>query len=209
MIQKNTNNQSGFALLLAIVVSSIVLAVGLTMLSITVKQLTLSAVSRESSISFEAAAASLECIRYWRLKNPTDYSKDSYTTSGTTAPTITCFGSDETNPPAVVNSAVAKKIHSNSNGYINEFRYQMDWNTGVEQLCLEMDLYLMVSSADSDYTYNFKNAGISSVAGTNGVKTCLSGDICTMAITRGYNRSCSDVSNSSLLTVEREITTQF
>ncbi len=204
MIDKTKNKKSGFALLLAIVVSSIVLAVGLTMLSITVKQLTLSSVSRESSISFATAAAGLECARYWRLEQPNEYTKSSYTPTSSPAPAVTCFGS------SAANISEAQKIHSDSNGYLNEFRYQMDWTAGAEDLCVEMDLYLMVASESNDYSYNFKTHGISNAVGdVNGNKTCKSGDICTVAITRGYNRSCSDVSADSLLTVEREITSQF
>lgn len=194
---KTSNEQSGFALLLAIVVASIVLAIGLTMLNLTVKQLTLSSVVRESEISFQAATAAMECIRYSRLKNPDGYIN---TLSGNVAPAIDCLSS------ATVNINSQSVQFSSGTNYINAFKYQLDWGTGNDERCSEIDLYTMV--ADSDFNYDFANAGISVAAGTLGDKSCSAGNVCTLAITRGYNRACSDLSGS-LLTVEREITAQF
>ena len=55
----------GFALLIAVLVSSVVLAVGISMITITLKEYLFSGVGRESEIAFYAADAGMECALYW------------------------------------------------------------------------------------------------------------------------------------------------
>lgn len=189
------NNQQGFALLLSIVIASILLSVGLTMLSITVKQLTLSSVARESEIAFHAASAGMECVRYHRRENLDDRFTDPISGGGT-APIIDCFSesSDGTD--------FEDELHDNSDGYTNEFHYEFDWGTDSTERCSQVDMYVMNADND-DYTHDF--SGLSSAIDD---KTCISGGICTIVISRGYNKSCLDLANG-LATVEREITAQF
>ncbi|OGG72597.1 hypothetical protein A3A38_02905 [Candidatus Kaiserbacteria bacterium RIFCSPLOWO2_01_FULL_53_17] len=63
--------RGGYALTLAIVVSSVVLSIGLSLLNIVQKELILSATGRDSQFAFYAADAGLECVLYWDLGNPT------------------------------------------------------------------------------------------------------------------------------------------
>lgn len=58
-------NGRGFALLYAVMTSSIILAVGVSLISITLKQLSISTLGRESQYAFYAANAGAECALYW------------------------------------------------------------------------------------------------------------------------------------------------
>ncbi len=62
MAQRKTNAKvsAGFALLLTMIVVAVTLAVGLSLLNITLKQFTLSSTSRDSEIAFHAADSGLE-----------------------------------------------------------------------------------------------------------------------------------------------------
>lgn len=59
------NSQSGFALLLAVLISTIVLAIGISILNLSLKEYVFSGIGRESEIAFYAADAGMECALYW------------------------------------------------------------------------------------------------------------------------------------------------
>lgn len=61
--------KSGFVLLFSVLVSGIVLAVGLGIISITLKELLLSNTGKDSQYAFYAADSGLECALYWDLKH--------------------------------------------------------------------------------------------------------------------------------------------
>ncbi len=60
-IQKN----KGFTLLFAMLVATLVVAIGATIISIALRQTILSGTSRESQYAFYAANTAMECARYW------------------------------------------------------------------------------------------------------------------------------------------------
>ncbi len=64
----NKKNQKGFALLFAVLTSSVLLAIGVSIFNLTVKELALSASGRESQFSFYAADTGAECALYWDFK---------------------------------------------------------------------------------------------------------------------------------------------
>jgi Tfp pilus assembly protein PilX len=81
----------GFTLILAVLISSIVLAIGLAMFNISIKQTLLSYTARESHFAFYAADAGLECVQYW------EYVNDWFNTSKSgPTDTITCNGGSVT-----------------------------------------------------------------------------------------------------------------
>jgi hypothetical protein len=84
------NTRSGFTLLVAVLVVSIVLAIGLSILTITLKEYILSGVARDSAIALNAADAGMECGLYWDRSAPPDGDKFDI---GAPASTITCMGS--------------------------------------------------------------------------------------------------------------------
>ena len=55
----------GFTLLYAVLVSSILLAIGIAIFEITVRELRLSSIVRESEYAFYAADSGVECALYW------------------------------------------------------------------------------------------------------------------------------------------------
>jgi len=62
------NLVSGFTILFAVLVSSIVLALGLGIVAITMKEVQLSGAGRDSQLAFYAADSGAECAFYWDLK---------------------------------------------------------------------------------------------------------------------------------------------
>jgi len=78
----------GFTLLISVLVSSILLALGLAIFNIASKELTLSSSSRESQFAFYAADSGIECALYW------DYQEDAFSTSSPMQPS--CKGAPVT-----------------------------------------------------------------------------------------------------------------
>lgn len=176
----SNSQQSGFALLLTLVVVSVVLAIGLSLLDITVKQLSLSSTARDSEVAFHAANAGLECSQKTRKDI------DIITAIPNTGVQFDCFQTNQ------VSSYSAS-------GQTREYSIEFDWNNGQQDLCTQIDMYIMDATAGA-YTYNFSNQGLVS-------KECTNGNICTVMFSRGYNRGCSNL--AGLRTVQRELTIEF
>src|SRR3989344_8638979 len=67
-IRHTTYKTGGYALMLSIVVSSIVLSIGLSLFNIVQKELILSATGRDSQFAFYSADGGIECALYWDIK---------------------------------------------------------------------------------------------------------------------------------------------
>lgn len=65
MMLKNIQKNKGYTLLFAVMVSSLVLAVGISILNISKKEFLLSSSARESITAFYAADSALECAVYF------------------------------------------------------------------------------------------------------------------------------------------------
>lgn len=65
-------NEKGFTLLFAVLVSTLVISIGATIISIALRQTILSGTSRESQYAFYAANTVLECATYWDKNGPID-----------------------------------------------------------------------------------------------------------------------------------------
>lgn len=63
-MKKILKNNKGYTLLFAVIVSSIVLSVGISILTISKKEFQLSASARDSTIAFYAADSGMGCARY-------------------------------------------------------------------------------------------------------------------------------------------------
>jgi len=66
--RSRTSRQTGFTLLLAALVASIVLTLGASIFDIAQKQLTLSSIGRDSQFAFYAADTISECALYWDFR---------------------------------------------------------------------------------------------------------------------------------------------
>lgn len=197
-IKKSLNlklsDNSGFALLLTLVVISVVLAIGLSMLHITMKQLTLSNVSRDSEISLHAARSGIECMQYHR-SDPTTLAD---MLNGGSAPALTCGGS---NYMTIADGGDYRRSPgTNHSG--NTYNYYYTYQIGSD-LCVETSIYLLdargLAIGSSDITRN-TDEGLDQL-------TCSAGVLCTTIFSRGFNRSCNE--RDSFLTVQRELTIQF
>jgi Tfp pilus assembly protein PilE len=102
----NAHAQRGFTLLIAVILSSVVLTVGLTLLEVAYKQVILSSTAKQSQTAFYNADSALECALYYDQKfNAFDFTTPapsstlscsstpvtSYTTSADAAKRITIF----------------------------------------------------------------------------------------------------------------------
>jgi len=179
-----SKKEAGFALLLALIVASIVLSIGLSMLSVTIKQLDLGTTTRGSEVAFQVASAGLECLRYMRDTQSTEFETGS-------AVSFDCFDF----------STITQTDNFGPNIYSHS--YSADWEIEVgEDRCVEMDVYIYNASLETNpilFT-GFRDREIE-----NG--QCNSGDICTIGFVRGYNRACGDLND--IFTVQRELTIQF
>lgn len=76
--------QKGFTILFAVLVSSIILALGLGIVAITMKEVRLSGTGRDSQLAFYAADSGAECAFYWDLKG------DYFSTSTANTDDVVC-----------------------------------------------------------------------------------------------------------------------
>lgn len=175
--------------MLAIIVSSVVLAIGLSILNVSVSQLNLSTTARESEFAFQTAHAGMECIWYWRGEESV-----AYTALAEPLPDIECFGEEP------IESSRATLL-SNSNGHINSYEYTFEWGDPLR--CTDVEL-VVFNAMDGDLSWTFSNTGV----GEGGLKECDEGYLCTVLFSRGYNRSCTEL-DSSIFSVQREIVVEF
>ncbi len=176
--------QKGFAMLLALIISSIALAIGLSILSVTLKQLSLGSTAKGSEIAFQVANAGMECLRYTRNVESLDF------IGGNSNISPLCFG------------ASSSFTFTESATSVYKYTYPtLNWNTSDGNRCIDMELFIIDASqsSGSGITYTFPNSGD---------RTCAAGDICTYGFVRGYNRDCNEIA-SSIFTVQREITAEF
>jgi len=61
----STHPPRGFTLLIAVILTSVLLSVGLALLDIAYKQVVLSSTARQSQYAFYAADSAMECALYW------------------------------------------------------------------------------------------------------------------------------------------------
>lgn len=65
---KGAERARGFAMLFSVLTSSLVLAIGLSIFNLTLKELTLSSSGRESQYAFYVSDTAAECALYWDLE---------------------------------------------------------------------------------------------------------------------------------------------
>src|ERR1700733_8237439 len=67
-VKKIYPQDKGFTLLFAVLVSSLILAIGLSVANLTIKEIQLSGTGRASQFAFYAADTGSECALYWDIK---------------------------------------------------------------------------------------------------------------------------------------------
>ena len=180
------HSQTGFALLITLVVVSIVLAIGLSLMQITLKQLQLTVNARESEVAFYAANAGIECAQAMRLGfDPFD--------ENTGIPANLWLG--------CVGSGVPVPSVRSNNNRTHLYQHNFTWNmsipgVGLAPLCSQVKIFIL-DARDATYMHTFTNLGLEN-------KTCEEGTICTVMFSTGYNKACNNL--GGLQTVQRELT---
>lgn len=184
----------GFALLITLVVVSVVLAIGLSLLFVTTKQYLLAVTANESEKAFSAAQIGLECMRYWRAQPET---REQLLSEGSQRPALSCAGETsnvlDTN---VVLQGAAQGVWM----YGYKYRYTIE-----DQSCVDTSLYIAdYRESESDDPYTLSGEGLGQIE-------CTPGTICTVIFSRGYNRPCPDAGEQfdSIYTIQREITVEY
>jgi hypothetical protein len=111
----------GFALLIAVLVSSVVLAVGISMLNITLKEYLFSGIGRESEIAFYSADAGMECALYWDTS--TQGGKFDLTAA---SGNITCMGSTVATPAGGTSGT--------------QKQFQFEWASSGQTVCTKIGI---------------------------------------------------------------------
>jgi hypothetical protein len=89
------NKNKGFTVLFAVIVSALVLAIGISIANITLKQIIISSSGRESQIAFYAADSGAECVMYYDL-NEQAFATSSDSEDVFLLGEINCFGTPAT-----------------------------------------------------------------------------------------------------------------
>lgn len=201
---KNVSQKNkGFALLITIMVVSVVVAVTLAIVELSIKQLELSVDSVDSELAFQAANAGLECARYWRREVSDQFE------SGDPV-TFDCFGTADgaIRPPL--------SITRTGNGVVTVYTLDtgLSWGTAPLERCSDMTIISMVVPA----TTTAPGVTIGSGSGNNSLKTilpgypsdsktCEPGGLCTIVSVTGYSANCSN--KNDVGTQRREILLEF
>ena len=87
-------NERGFTLLFAVLVSSLVLAIGLSIANLTLKEVKLSGAGRESEFAFYAADTGSECALYWDIKGYNVFATSADSLASPPVGPVGCVGED-------------------------------------------------------------------------------------------------------------------
>lgn len=185
--KKNTDR--GFTILIAIVVAGITLAIALSILSITLKQLSLGGIARESEIAFQAANAGVECIRFHDVAASEEDSFDVPGNGGeqTVRVSITCLGT------ATQNSAAGSDLDYLARSR-EEQRFTWTWDSN--QVCTDVSVYKYYSTS-----------GSVDMAPLVTDRDCPDDVECTVVQARGYNAPCSAVTGSGAARIVERVLT--
>jgi hypothetical protein len=190
------NQQSGFALLMTLLVVAVVVSITLTVIELSIKQLNLSVTAKDSEIAFHAANAGMECVRYVR-RTSAALIEDPDTNSFN----FDCFNQRQ---------SLGRQNHgltlSGGDGALYRYRGQASWATGDRCSVIDFVTMIVPETETSDMQVSGLNAIYPGYPASD-VKTCSPGSVCTVAEVVGYNKSCSNITTTG--TVRREILLEF
>ena len=200
---KILQREQGFALLITLVVVGVVLAVGLSILDLSIKQVRLSSNAKDSEVSFHAANAGMECARYVRRvnSNKMEIGEDI---------TPDCFGSTAavTSGNQLPNSGAGMHI-SAGDGEALFYTYDIGWGSPADR-CTRVDTLVASTSITSASDLQIDNVSSALPGFPDASKKCEPGARCTVISVRGYNKSCAALgAGSTYGIVEREVLLQF
>lgn len=161
-------NTAGFTLFVAMIVSSLLLAVGFSISNIILKQLLLSGSGKDSQIAFYAADSGAECAQFWDAKdgNGTNLGESPFV--ATTTPTVM----DAFKCGAGVSAVYAVKAAS-PDGKIATTTLVIDYSNSDYKSCAKVLVekgFTMIGPDEVPYTKVISrgyNAGLISVDGVD------------------------------------------
>jgi hypothetical protein len=171
---------SGYTLLFAMIVASVVLAIGVSILTVSRKEFVLSSSATHSSNSFYAADSGIGCAEYW----DSDNGGHEFATDTTPTPAaITCSYADANANPKVTRTVVLTSAQGN---YLHEieptytFTFYTPFSTDgtsnkscaavtVDKYYVSTDAYIHTIINSSGY-----NIGYNATPANNGVPDCSS-----------------------------------
>lgn len=186
--------QQGFALLITIIVLSVILAIGLSLMEISLKQINLTITSRESELAFVAANSGIECGQYSRFNNSASYNFDDNSFE------FSCFQLGSRQISVGQSNTQGTGMRS---GRVEQYNTTYDLTTPSGAMCVDITVYTIDHRSVTDSTIppvSFSNEGV-------GSRDCPTGSVCTNIFSRGYNRACGDIGDRN--TVQREMTAEF
>jgi type II secretory pathway pseudopilin PulG len=203
----NKQSQSGFALLVSLIVVSVVVSIGLALLDVTIKQLRLSSNSTDSEIAFHAANAGIECSQYWRRKLADTIEGDQFALptavppGGSIAGSLNCFGVNDDNSEY---ATISVPISGAGDAVL--YQYEFSWAGGNR--CSEVDMLVVTTDVFGTIDAQIDYSDISAIGVLPGYPTgqdlnCQIGSFCTVISSKGYNKSCAQ--KNSFGTVQREV----
>ncbi len=188
----NSRKKAGFALLMTLIVVGAVAAIGISVLDLSLKQVQLSTNAKDSEIAFHAANAGMECARYIRR-----IASSTMEAGGAINPS--CFSvSPSSNDIYQVTTGVT------GNGTVTFYKYQFSWGTSPRCTVIQT-LVLNATAGQSGLNLSGVDDWIEGYPLDN--KACAAGERCTVISTKGWNRSCGNI--TSVGTVQREVLLQF
>lgn len=187
---------------MSILAISVVLAITLATISLTIKQTQLATDSRDSEVAFHAASAGLECVRHWRRFSAEEYE------DGQSVP-INCFRVNSVSPDNAGNHQITSDVEGD--GEVYNYTYRISWGVGQAERCSEMKFILLVTDFDgSGLTLENVSEYITGYPRADDTKECESGGLCTIFSSRGYSTSCPAAGeNFPIGTVQRDIYIEF
>ncbi len=192
----HNNNQSGFALLMTLLVVAVVVSITVSVIELSVKQLNLSVTAKDSEVAFHAANAGMECARYVR-RMATVLIEDGNTNSFD----FDCFNQRQTLERQ--NHGLTK---SGGDGELYRYRGQASWATGDRCSVIDFVTMIVPETETSDMQVSGLHALYPGYP-SGDIKRCSPSSVCTVAEVVGYNKSCSNI--TSIGTVRREILLEF
>jgi Tfp pilus assembly protein PilX len=185
--------QSGFALLLTLVVVAVLISIGLSVLDLSIKQIRLSGTAKDSEVAFHAANAGLECATYWRSE-----SADDMENGNDISPS--CF---ETSADDIAADSVALLGGSDGSAYVYE--YEFSW--GSPNRCSRITAVVISADIDGDGATTTNIESILPGYPNGQQKACQPGTKCSVISVQGYNKACNLIQTHG--TVQREVLLQL
>lgn len=186
--------EQGIALLLTLVTVTAIISIGLSILTISTKQVRLASIASESEVAFSAANAGLECGLYWRREATESVRQETGQTFQ-----AECFNQSSVNVIVNQNVSGAARVPTNiGGGNAYYYEYQFDW--GDPERCSKISMVVANGVGGQVEVTNMASL----VPGyPSGNMTCAEDLRCTVMSAQGFNKSCSDITTTG--TVQREV----